>query len=109
MTADQVRAAHERIDLLTEERDELRADVARLTAELAAAGNVIGDAAWQMNEAVSLLREARHTYLANGTGLAEEIDEALPAIDAALRALAAALDPGPGLPHGCPATDGENG
>lgn len=42
MTADQVRAAHERIDLLTEERDELRAEVARLTAELAAARNVAG-------------------------------------------------------------------
>ena len=46
------------------------------------------DAAWQFNEAVSLLREA-HAYIPEFTGCAEDIDAGLPAMQAALEALAA--------------------
>jgi hypothetical protein len=40
--------------------------------------------AWQFNEAVSLLREARRIYVPDGSTLAAEIDEGLPRIQAAL-------------------------
>lgn len=50
-------------------------------------------AAWQFNEAVSLLREARR-HLSPGSALGEEIDEGLPAIQAALVDLAAAVSRG---------------
>ena len=50
-----------------------------------------GDVAWQFNEAVSLLREARQ-QMPDGSNLADEIDEALPAIQSAL---VAAAQPGP--------------
>lgn len=43
--------------------------------------------AWQFNEAVSLLREARE-HVAPATNLLAEIDEALPAIQEALEAAA---------------------
>ena len=45
---------------------------------------------WQFNEAVSLLREARH-MLPNDSTLAEEIDEELPNITEALRRAALGL------------------
>jgi hypothetical protein len=45
---------------------------------------------WHFSEAVSLLAEARQ-YLPEATGLAEEIDDELPAIREALNALAAVL------------------
>ena len=57
-------------------------------------------AVWQFNEAVSLLREAR-LYVPETTGCAEEIDESLPAIQAALEHSAAALAPTtPARPEG---------
>lgn len=40
--------------------------------------------AWQFNEAVSMLREARR-HLGDGSDLANEIDEGLPAMQAALQ------------------------
>jgi hypothetical protein len=58
--------------------------------------NAAPDAGWQLNEAVSLLREAR-PHLRGGVGavevtmLGEEIDEGLPAMQAALEAIAAAV------------------
>jgi hypothetical protein len=50
--------------------------------------DVIANAAWQFNEAVSLLREARD-HVAPATSLLAEIDEGLPEIQAALVGLAA--------------------
>lgn len=47
-------------------------------------------AAWQFNEAVSLLREARE-HVAPATSLLAEIDEGLPAIQEALRSFAEEL------------------
>lgn len=58
--------------------------------------NAAPDAGWQLNEAVSMLREAR-PHLRGGVGavevsmLGDEIDEALPAMQAALEAIAAAV------------------
>ncbi len=49
---------------------------------------------WQFNEAVSLLREARQ-YLPEAIGLAEEIDDSIDAIQAALEGLAAIHFGGP--------------
>ena len=49
--------------------------------------DIQNNAAWWMNEATSLLREARQ-YLPESTGLVEEIDESLPQITDALRAFA---------------------
>lgn len=58
--------------------------------------NAAPAAGWQLNEAVSMLREAR-PHLRGGVGavevtmLGEEIDEALPAMQTALEAIAAAV------------------
>jgi hypothetical protein len=54
----------------------------------------VTETAWWFNEAVSLLREARQ-YVPEATGLAEEIDDSLPAIQAAL-VLAAGVSPNDG-------------
>jgi hypothetical protein len=61
---------------------DLRADNARLLDDLRTA-------TWQFNETVSLLREARPS-LAPDDPLVEEIDDSLPAIQAALEHCAAA-------------------
>jgi hypothetical protein len=55
---------------------------------LPAALDVIARSAWQFNEAVSLLREARD-HIAPATNLLTELDEGLPEIQSALEALAA--------------------
>jgi hypothetical protein len=57
--------------------------------------DTLRQAAWQFNEAVSLLREARD-HIAPATSLLADIDEGLPAIQAALQALAALLVDGGG-------------
>jgi hypothetical protein len=49
--------------------------------------DVVKNALWQFNEAVSLLTEAR-LYTPECTGISEEIDESLPTIREALTALA---------------------
>jgi hypothetical protein len=51
----------------------------------------IANAAWQFNEAVSLLREARNRWVPDDTTTATDIDEGWPAIDLALRDLAEML------------------
>jgi len=66
---------------------ELIAIARTLVAELRRTRDGARDAAWQFNEAVSLLREARG-YVREGTSTALDIDEGLPAIQAALEALA---------------------
>lgn len=49
----------------------------------------LGEITWQFNEAVSLLRDARAYLPGEYYALADEIKEGLPAIQAALEALAA--------------------
>ena len=68
----------------------LVATVEQVRKERDAAHAVIQDAAWQFNEAVSLLREAR-AHVAPATSLLADIDEGLPAIQEALVALARAV------------------
>lgn len=57
--------------------------------------DVVKAALWQFNEAVSLLREARQVFVPADSGIATEIDDGLPAIQAALEALAAGVAAGP--------------
>lgn len=76
-----------------EDRD-LAIDERTVAIEAAAALlNPARDAAWQMNEAVSMLRQASRCarFGEGNTELADEIDDGLPAMQAALEAIAAAV------------------
>lgn len=71
--------------LLVSERDAAEAEVQRLTERAKAV-------VWQMNEAVSMCREAVQ-YLPAASALREEIEDGLPAMQSALVAAAALTEP----------------
>ena len=77
------------VEQVRKERDEARQALIERRLEVDAirqARAVIQDAAWQFNEAVSLLREARE-HVAPATSLLADIDDGLPAIQEALVAM----------------------